>query len=68
MTVLVEKLLHSFDDLSNTERREFASEILQRTIDFDFPPLQDDKFIDAAEDLFLAFDYEKEANGVSQTR
>jgi hypothetical protein len=68
MTAQVQKLLHSFEHLSNNEQWEFAFEILQRTRNFDFPPLQDDDFVYVAETLFLALDHEESANDASQTR
>lgn len=63
MTTQVQKLLHSFDGLSDEEQREAASEILLKTVHFDFPPLRDEDFVYCADDLFLALEEEENAHG-----
>jgi hypothetical protein len=63
MNTHVQELLYSFDRLSNHEQREVAVEILRRTLQFDFPSLQDDDLVSCAEDLFLALDQEEAAHG-----
>lgn len=60
MTALVEKLLDTFDRLTDSERLELVLEILKRTAYLDFPPLSDEDLVLNAEGLFLALD-EQEA-------
>ena len=63
MTAQVRELLQTFEGLSNSEQWEFAFEIIRRTVQFDFPPLQDADFVDYAEELFVALDQEEAAHG-----
>ncbi|PPS42332.1 hypothetical protein [Chroococcidiopsis sp. TS-821] len=56
MTASVQELLDAFDRLTNSERLELVSEILKRTVDFDFPPLSDEDLVQNAEGLFLELD------------
>ncbi len=62
LNVQVKELLHSFDALPQTDQRLFAFEILRKTIQFDFPPLEDDELVYHAEELFLALDQEEAVN------
>lgn len=61
MTVTVENLLVSFEQLSETEKHELAIEVVRRTDIFGSPDLSDDELALAAEDLFLALDQEEAA-------
>ena len=63
MTTQVQELLHSFERLSHDEQWELAFEILRRTVQFNFPPLQNEDFVYCAEELFLALDQEEAVNG-----
>ena len=63
MTVQVKELLHSFNELSQEDQWTFAFEILRRTSQFDFPPLEDNDLVYHAEELFLALDQEEALNG-----
>jgi hypothetical protein len=63
MTTPVQELLHAFEGLSNDEQREAASEILHRTVQFDFPSLRDDDLVYCADDLFLALEEEEAVYG-----
>lgn len=56
MTSSVQQLVHSFDLLSEAEKRELAWEILRRTVDLDLPSLSDEEFVLSAEELFLELD------------
>jgi hypothetical protein len=56
MSTSVNEILHSFDQLSEAEQRELASEIIRRTIEFDLPPLTDEELVLNAETLFLELD------------
>ena len=60
MTATAENLISVFDTLPETEKREVATVILQRTLHFDLPPLSDDELVLSAEQLFLALDREEE--------
>jgi hypothetical protein len=60
MTALVQKLLETFDRLTDAERLDLLSEILKRTVDLNFPPLSDEDLALNAEGLFLELD-EQEA-------
>ncbi|HEX4946771.1 MAG TPA: hypothetical protein VFZ34_08915 [Blastocatellia bacterium] len=61
MTATVENLLVSFEQLSESEKRELAIEVVRRTGIFGSPDLSDDELALAAEDLFLALDQEEAA-------
>lgn len=60
MTTTAENLISIFDALPETEKREVATVILHRTLEFDLPPLSDDDLTLNAEELFLALDREEE--------
>lgn len=62
MNVQVKELLHSFDDLPQGDQWIFAFEIIRRTIQFDFPPFEDEDLVHQAEELFLALDREEAVN------
>ena len=62
MSIAVEEMLDSFDHLSESEKREVASEIIRRTRNLDFPPLTDEELIINAEALFLELDHRESAN------
>jgi len=55
----VQELLTTFDHLSHDDQLEAAVEILRKTIQFNFPSLDDDELVACAEELFLALDYEE---------
>ena len=52
MPTSVKDILHSFELLSEDEKKELASEIMRRTARFDLPPLTDEELISCAEGLF----------------
>ncbi|WP_199315322.1 hypothetical protein [Aerosakkonema funiforme] len=56
MTASVENILNSFELLSKSEKRQIASEILKRTLSFDFPSLTDEELAESAEEIFLQLD------------
>jgi hypothetical protein len=62
MTVAVKSLLDYFDQLSESEKKEAATEILRRTGFGDYPGLSDDELISLADDLFLELDKEEAAS------
>ena len=68
MTAAVQHVLHSFDRLPTSERLEAASEILRRTATLDFPPLDDEALVLAAEELFLKLDEQEAADEHAEPR
>jgi hypothetical protein len=62
MTRSVQELLDRFDRLADSEKHEAASEILQRIRRLDLDPITDDDLILSAEEMFLEFDRNEEAN------
>jgi len=56
MTTSVKDILHSFEILSEDEKRELASEIIRQTVRFDLLPLTDEELISCAEEVFLELD------------
>ena len=60
MTTTAENLISIFDTLPEPEKREVATIILQRTLEFDLPPLSDEELVLNAEQLFLELDREEE--------
>lgn len=56
MNPMTDTFLDTFDHLPQAVQWQVASEILRRTMTFDFPPLTDDDLIMTAEALFLALD------------
>jgi hypothetical protein len=63
MSISVKDILHSFELLSEDEKKEVASEIMRRTAKFDLPPLTDEELISCADELFLELDREESKNG-----
>jgi len=68
MSAAVQSILQSFELLPDFERRELASEIIKRTIEFNLPPLSDEDLVFHAEELFLELDRSELKNGKSQSR
>lgn len=62
MTAVVQKLLKTFDQLTNLEQLELASKILKRVIHLDLPPLSDEDLVLNAEGLFLELDKRESAH------
>ena len=56
MSASVKHILKSFDLLSEEGKKEVASEIIRRSINFDLPPLSDKELVLSAEELFLELD------------
>ena len=57
MTTGIKEILNTFELLSENEKKDLASEILRRTVKFDFPPLTAEDLIQSAEKLFLELDH-----------
>ena len=62
MTTDIKEILNTFDLLPDNDKRDLASEILRRTVHFDFPPLTDEELIQSAEKLFLDLDRRESKN------
>ncbi|MDR3554228.1 MAG: hypothetical protein P4L55_05705 [Syntrophobacteraceae bacterium] len=56
MTLSAQHIIDSFERLPESEKRKVTCEILRRSVQFEFPPLSDEEFVAAAEDLFAALD------------
>lgn len=52
MTLPSRKIIDSFDELPDAEKREVAAAILRRTAYFDSLPLSDDDLVAPADELF----------------
>ena len=62
MSVSVQHLLSSFEQLPETEKREVVSEIIRRAVKLSFPPLTDEELVLNAEAVFLALDESEAAS------
>lgn len=56
MTSSVKRILQSFDELPEAEKREVATAILRRALRFDTPPLTEEDLVAEADDLFRELD------------
>jgi hypothetical protein len=65
MTTTAENLISVFDALPEPEKREVATVILRRTLDFAYPPLTDEELTLNAEQLFLELDRQEEEDAKS---
>jgi hypothetical protein len=61
MVTAVKDLLTAFDRLSADEQRE-AAEILRRTRDTDYPPIDDEALARIADETFLEYDAREAAD------
>jgi hypothetical protein len=68
MTTAVEKLLASFDALSEAEKQEAAAAILRRTAQLAPADMPEDALVAAAEDLFLDLDAREAADAQREPR
>ena len=62
MTVQVQEILCSIDQLAEQDKQELMSELLRRTRALDFPPLSDEELISAAAEVFLQLDRDEAAH------
>ena len=62
MTVPGRKILESFDELPEAEKREVAAAILRRAVCFDSLPLSDDDLVAQADELFRQLDAREDSN------
>ena len=63
MTKPVEDLLESFERLPDEAKREAASEIIRRAVQFSLPPLEDEALVQAAGNVFLELDRRESQHG-----
>ena len=56
MTASVKRILESFDELPEAEKREVATAILRRALRFDTPPLTEEDLVAEADELFRELD------------
>ncbi len=65
MTAAVQQVLDSFERLREVERLEAASEILRRTAQLEFPPLDDETMDRLADEIFVMLDEQEAADAHS---
>jgi hypothetical protein len=63
MSTTIHGLLVTFDQLTTEEQREFLAEILHRTRDLEWPPLDEETIDQIADEVFLEYDALEAANG-----
>lgn len=66
MSVSVDKLIRSFEELPPADQKEAAAEILRRTVSIQFPPLSDEELVLNAEEIFLDLDRREAADAKSK--
>ena len=59
----VQSLIMAFDRLSEGQQREFAVEVLRRTCDLKWPPLDDETIDRIADESFIEYDIREAADG-----
>ena len=59
----VQALLESFERLPDEAKREVASEIIRRSVQFTLPPLEDETLVEAADKVFLELDKHESQHG-----
>ena len=65
MTTAVRNLLSAFESLPKTEKQQFASEIIRRSVNLELSPLSDEDMVRSAEELFLELDRREAKDGKS---
>ena len=55
----VETLLESFERLPDEAKIEAASEILRRSVNLDFPAVEEEALLQTADDIFVKLDEEE---------
>lgn len=59
MSTAVQEILESYEQLPETDKREFVAIILRRAVELEMLPPSDDEFTVIADDLFLTLDQEE---------
>ena len=65
VTSSVQQMLDTFDQMPEAEKREFAAEILRRTLSLEYEPLSDEELTLNAEQLFRELDRREAASDQS---
>jgi hypothetical protein len=65
MSTMAQLVLESFDCLSSPEKREVLDEIIRRSRDLDWPPLDDETIDRIADEAFLEYDLREANDGKS---
>ncbi|MBI1926076.1 hypothetical protein HYR99_17715 [Candidatus Poribacteria bacterium] len=68
MSTTSQNILESFNQLPEPEKRELAAEIIRWIAELDFPPLTDEDFVLAAEELFIELDRGEAKDAESKSR
>ena len=63
MNKSIEALLESFERLPEEAKREAASEIIRRSVNLSLPLLEDEAFVEAAENVFIEIDKHESKHG-----
>jgi hypothetical protein len=63
MSTSTQLVLESFDRLSPSEKRVVVDEILRRTRELDWPPIDDETIDRIADESFLEYDLREAADG-----
>jgi hypothetical protein len=67
VTTAAQRVLNSFEALSEAEQKQAASEVLRRVLDSSPPAFSDEALVEAAEALFLEFDTREAAHAGSRS-
>src|SRR5207253_2090222 len=62
MSTAVRGILDTFEHLSGDEQREVAAEVLRRTRDMEYPPLDEETLARIADETFLEYDVREAAD------
>jgi hypothetical protein len=65
MSEAVQELLNSFDRLPEPDRWEAFCQIMRRSQELEYPPLDDETLAQIADETFLMYDAEETADGQS---
>lgn len=65
MSTTVQLVLESFDRLASSDKREVLDEIIRRSRDLDWPPLDDETIDRIADEAFLGYDLREANDGKS---
>jgi hypothetical protein len=65
MTTTIQNIITTFDRLPAVEQNQVAALILQRTLQADLPPLNDEELVLNAEEIFLELDRREAEDGES---
>ena len=66
MTAITRNIIQSFELLTESEKKDVASEIIRRSLKLYLPPLSDKEFVLNAEELFL--ELEKNESNIAKVK